>query len=102
MTPAFLSLTKNRTEGKLSQIKNDDGSDFLTEKERHKHIFDTYEKLYKNQDQQNLPDDLVQSFLGPDVLNSDLVQNSILTADESAWLDRPLSMAELDMSVKKR
>jgi hypothetical protein len=94
-------LTKNRTDGKLSQIKNDDGSDFPSDEERHKHIFDTYEKLYKNQDQQNLPDDLVESFLGPDVLNSELVQNSILTAEESAWLDRPLSMAELDISVKK-
>jgi Reverse transcriptase (RNA-dependent DNA polymerase) len=39
--------------------------------------------------------------LGPVVLNSNIVRNSILTEAESARLDSPLTMAEIDISAKK-
>jgi hypothetical protein len=34
-------------------------------------------------------------------VQSEIVQNSKLTAEESQWLDRPLTLAELDISAKK-
>jgi hypothetical protein len=100
MNPAFLALVKNRTNGKLAGICNDNGEEFLWDKDREKHIFDTYEKLYKKIDTP-LNDNIIEEFLGPDVLNSDLVRNSKLSPEESAWLDRPLTLAELDISANK-
>jgi hypothetical protein len=102
MTPAFLALTKNRSDGKLSQITKDDGSNFADEEDRYKHIFDTHEKLYKNGDGNvPMPDNIIEEFLGDEIINSDLVKNSKLTVDESTWLDRPLTLAELDIAAKK-
>jgi hypothetical protein len=102
MTPAYLSLVKNRSDAKLSQIKKDDGTNFMSDEARHKHIFDTYEKLYENKDAGiAMPENVIEEFLGPDIVNSEIVRNSILTEYESSWLDRPLSQAELDISVKK-
>jgi hypothetical protein len=100
MNPAFLALVKNRTNGKLAGICNDNGEEFLLDKDREKHTFDTYEKLYKKIDTP-LNDNIIEEFLGPDVLNSDLVRNSKLSPEESAWLDRPLTLAELDISANK-
>jgi hypothetical protein len=100
-TPIFLTLTKNLSSEKLSLIKNDNGAVFNTESARHKFIVDSYEKIYRDRDPPHIPDNVVENFLGDDVVNSPLVQNSLLTEDESSWLDRPLTLAELDLSAKK-
>jgi hypothetical protein len=42
----------------------------------------------------------IEEFLGPEICNSDLVNNSRLTADESESLDMPLKIEELDNSLR--
>jgi hypothetical protein len=44
---------------------------------------------------------VIEDFLGPEICNSNIVRDSKLTQGEKNWLDRPLTMAELDISVKK-
>jgi hypothetical protein len=100
-TPLFMSLTKNRNSEKLSLIKDDNGNEFLSDELRNNHIVETFEKLYRNRDTGNLPVNVIEDFLGPDVLDSPIVRNSVLTNAESEWLDRPLTLAELDISAKR-
>jgi exonuclease III len=100
-TPVFLALTKNRSGEKLASIKKPDGSDFTSDLEREEYIVKCFEDLYKPADAGQLPDSVIDDFLGPDIVNSPLVQNSKLSQDEADWLDSPLTLAELDISVKK-
>jgi hypothetical protein len=44
-TPAFLSLTKNKTNDTLSRLKNDDGTDFRDDDERNNHILTSFQEL---------------------------------------------------------
>jgi exonuclease III len=100
-SPAFVALAKNKSTDKLSKIKNGDGSDFADADERNNYIYKAFEDLYRNQDSEELPDNVIELFLGPEILDSRLVQNSKLTQEEAEWLDRPLSLAELDIAAKK-
>jgi hypothetical protein len=100
-TPIFLTLTKNKTEEKLSLIKDDLGNDFVEESDRYEFIAGKFEDLYRDRDPPDIPENIIEEFLGEEIVNSDLVRNSRLTADESTWLDRPLTIAELDISAKK-
>jgi hypothetical protein len=61
-----------------------------------------YEKIYRkdaNSDNINY-DNCIQNFLGQEIVNSDLVRGSILTAEEKNNLDQPLSIWELDKSLE--
>jgi Reverse transcriptase (RNA-dependent DNA polymerase) len=99
-TPLFLSLTKSRNSDSLEKIKDDDGRDFLSDDDRDNYIFNNFQELYRNRDDMPLPDDAIDQFLGPEIASSDLVTNSKLTDQERESLDVPLSIAELDLSVK--
>jgi hypothetical protein len=90
-TPAFLTLAKNKTEGKLSLIRDCNNLEFASEIEINTHIFDEYAKIYNPDPSPPLRDDIIHQFLGPEICNSDLVRNSKLKQDEKDWLDRPLS-----------
>jgi hypothetical protein len=100
-TPIFLTLTKNRTQEKLALIKRDNGIEFENDVLRNEHIVSEFEKLYANRDPPTIPDNIIEDFLGQEIVDSPLVQNSLLTDRESEWLDRPLSISELDISAKK-
>jgi exonuclease III len=98
----FLSIAKKRNVGKLSGIKNNDNSPFLSTEDREEFIVKFYEQLYKKPaDEPECLAGCIEDFLGPDILNSDLVSNSKLTAAESADLERPLSIEELDNALKE-
>ena len=43
----------------------------------------------------------IEDFLGNDIINSEYVQNKRLSVEESQLLDQPLSVIELDKSLKK-
>jgi hypothetical protein len=45
-SPLFLNLIKRNHNKSLTGICNDDGEQFATEKQRNKHIVDTFEKIY--------------------------------------------------------
>jgi len=94
----FLSLAKKKNNAKLSNIKkNPNGDEFASDGERIEHIVSFYENLYRKPATE--PEShvgCIENFLGREILNSDLVKNSILTQDETLDLDQPLTIEELD------
>jgi Reverse transcriptase (RNA-dependent DNA polymerase) len=100
-TPAYLALTKNNNEGKLSNIKKPDGLNFGNDQEREDFIVNNFAQVYNPDPAPPLNDTCIEDFLGPAICNSNIVQDSKLTNDEKTWLDRPITMAELDLAAKK-
>jgi hypothetical protein len=103
ITPAFLKLAKSmNTDYSLSDIRDDDGSVFRSEKLRNNYIADYYANIYLTPKcDYNRGPDLVSEFLGPEIIGHPAVQNSKLTEDERTNLDLPLSLAELDAAVSQ-
>ena len=101
-SPLFLSLAKNRNNGKMSKIKNDNNLPFNSVEESTDYIVSFFENLYKksNDDPQNY-EGIVEGFLGPNICNSDIVRNSRLTREEADSLETRLTLEELDNSLKK-
>jgi exonuclease III len=98
----FLSVAKKTNKGKLSVIKDQGGADFNSEQDRTEHIVSYYEKLYKKPaDELMSHSGCIREFLGEDIMNSELVKNSILTGQESENLERPLTIEELDNAAKQ-
>ncbi len=101
ITPYFMSLAKQScADALLSDIRNENGTDFISSTERENYITNYYRELYQNKDNVNIQNDGITNFLGdvatyPDVINSKLTEN------EKLDLERPLSLAELDTSAKK-
>jgi exonuclease III len=100
-TPLFLNLTKQRVSSGLEKIKKSDGSAFSNNSDRENFIFNSFQELYRRREGDPLEVDVIENFLGPEIANSDIVQNSKLTAEEHNNLERPLTISELDISVKK-
>ena len=98
----FLSLAKSKNFAKLSRIKDDNGRDFRSETERGEYIANFYENLYKKKpDEPENFDNIIENFLGEDILNSRIVQNSKLSPRERDNMETPLTLLELDHSLKK-
>ena len=101
-SPIFLSLAKSKNSGKLSRIKNNMGQEFVSDAERVEYITGFYEQLYKkNLGEPESFENIIENFLGPDILNSDLVRNSKLTERERVGMEGPITLDELDNSLKK-
>ena len=100
-SPMFLSLAKNRNLGKLSQLRRDNGENFASSEECAEHIVSFYENLYKKSpdEEQNFTN-IIKNFLGEDIASSRLVTNSKLTPAESESLESPLTLQDLDKSLK--
>jgi hypothetical protein len=101
-SPLFLNLIKRNNETSLSGICDDNGVPFNTEEERNEHIVKSYEKIYltrAGEDKINY-ENCINQFLGPEIVNSSIVQGSILTNEERSLLDSPLSLDELDKSME--
>ncbi len=100
ITPHFLALAKQPdTDALLSDIRHDNGTEFIDSNDRERYITDYYKDLYKKKDNVNI-DPTITNFLG-DVANHPDVSGSKLTEAEKADLDRPMSLRELDNSIKK-
>ena len=97
----FLSLAKNRNLGKLSQLRRDNGENFASSEECAEHIVSFYKNLYKKSpvEEQNFTN-IIKNFLGEDIASSRLVTNSKLTPAESESLESPLTLQDLDKSLK--
>jgi hypothetical protein len=101
ITPYFMSLARQpNSDALLSDIRNDNGADFISSNDRETYITDYYRDLYKNKDNDNIDGDAVVNFLGDIATHPDVV-NSKLTENERLDLERPLSLAELDTSAKR-
>ena len=101
-TGLFLNLAKKNPGGSgIGKIKKDDGTAFVDELSRNEHIVSFYEDLYKKDpvEPENF-DGIVETFLGEEILNSDIVRNSKLSEVETQNMEHPISLDELDKSLK--
>jgi hypothetical protein len=74
----------------------------ITVAERNDFIYEYYKNLYVQDP--NEDDDIsgcIERFLGPDILNSNLVANSKISETEKNSLEQEISLAELDKSVNE-
>jgi hypothetical protein len=63
-------------------------------------VRDFYKKLYQKPGcDQNFNEDCIENFLGEDIVNSRLVQDSKIPPDISENFENPLSIEELDISA---
>ena len=86
----------------MSKIKKDNGTNFGTDEDRTDFIVSFFERLYRKPAMEPvLSDTVIEDFLGPDICNSDIVQNSKLSVRERESLEGPLTLEELDNSLKK-
>jgi hypothetical protein len=101
ITPYFMSLAKQScTDALLSDIRNNNGGDFIDCSEREKYIVEYYKDLYKAKVNDNIGVNSINDFLGDVATHPDVI-SSKLTENEKLDLERPLSLAELDSSAKK-
>ncbi len=101
-TNTFLTIARNINKGDtLSHICDNDGKEFGSELNRNTYITNYFGKLYNTLDSAPLDEDTINSFLGEEIVNSALVQNSKLTVQERDLLDSPLTLDELDTSLGK-
>jgi hypothetical protein len=100
-SPLFLTLTRCSKKEDLRCIKNDNGTNFVSDEERVTHIVNFFAKIYKKKPQATPIDytSCIEDFLGQEVLNNPVVINSRITVQEKELLDRPLSITELDESL---
>ncbi len=97
-TPLLVDLAKRPTSSdSLENIKDDAGGVFDSGQQRAGYIRDFYEKLY--QTDHSVGGD-IETFLGPAIAAHPTVLGSKLTVDEKNNLDSPLTVDELDRSLK--
>jgi exonuclease III len=103
ISPFYLKLAKSgKPSKKLSDLKKNDGCNFENEGELKKFVFDYYAGLYKkNENNANIYNGCIRDFLGEDIYNHPIVQDSILTLQEREMLEAPLTSQELEKAVKE-
>jgi hypothetical protein len=103
MTPRFLSLCKaSKNNCSLDSIRDENGVAFPSEKERDDHIINFYKKIYTPPEGNLiLENNCIDSFLGPEVCDSPLIQNSKLSQEERIFFDTNLSIQELENALEK-
>jgi hypothetical protein len=103
ITPNFINLSKgSKSEASLSDLKNENGLDFGSEEDRKEYVRDFYKKLYKSPDCDRVfSDTCIEDFLGEEILNSRLVQDSKIPVDISDNFENPLTIEELDKSAEQ-
>jgi hypothetical protein len=95
-------LIKNKGKSSLKKIKNNAGENFVDDDSRLEFIREEYEKIFtvRPEEEQINFEECIQNFLGPDIIAHPVVQNSFLTDPEVERLDAPLTLEELDESMK--
>jgi hypothetical protein len=103
ITPNFINLSKgSKSEASLSDLKNENGLDFGSEEVRKVYVRDFYKKLYKSPECDSVfSDTCIEDFLGEEILNSRLVQDSKIPVDISDNFENPLTIEELDKSAEQ-
>ena len=104
ITPSFLKILRGSTKtAKLSDICDNDGNAFANDLDRTNYIVDFFRKIYTKpvMEPENLTG-CIEKFLGPEILSSSLIKNSILTAAEKTKLESSFAIKELDDAIEKR
>ncbi len=99
VTPVLLDLAKRGTgDDRLDSIRQENGLDFETDKERGNYIREYFMKLYRRD---TWVGGTIEEFLGPDIATHPTVLGSKLTQTEQERLDTPLAIEELDKALKE-
>jgi hypothetical protein len=101
ITPYFLRLAKAPENNvSLETLKDENNEVYKSDKEREDSIYKFYRDLYKKPELPLTDANMtIEDFLGDVALEEDVI-NSKLTEEERTILDRPLTIAELDNSMK--
>jgi hypothetical protein len=102
-SPLYLNLIRKTSGEDLSGIRGDNNQMFSSAAEREEHIVSFYENIYTVPKKfRNINfDNCIENFLGPEILTNPIVTGSRLTDIEKQRLDSPLTLDELDESIKK-
>jgi hypothetical protein len=101
-SPLFLTLIKRRNNDSLSGIKAENGRVFASDTEREEHIVRHFEKIYvRKKDAAKVDyENCIKNFLGEEICSNPVVTGSKLTEAEKNTLEGPLTLVELDLSLK--
>jgi hypothetical protein len=86
----------------MEDIRDGEGKTFANSADRKKFIVDFYAKLYKKPDDD--PADVtgcIENFLGQEICENKIVRDSKIPRRLAQELESPISLAELDISVKQ-
>jgi hypothetical protein len=101
ITPYFLQLAKKPDSSEsLNCLKDENNAIFESDELREDHLVSYYRDLYKTPVQLQVTNPTIENFL-EEVAQHPEVENSKLNEEEKNFLDRPLTIGELDNSVKK-
>jgi len=102
ITPIFMQLVNcTKNDESLNIITTDNGEEFANPTDRENFIRNSYREIFE------IPEDIranetdISVFLGPNILNNPTVVNSKLSEEEKLGLEGPLTIGELDKSVRK-
>jgi len=101
ITPYFMSIVKSKNAGdSLTNLKKDDGSEFILINELREHVHSYYSNIYKQPDNQskNCSINDIEEFLGP-VAEHAIVQNAKLNDQEKNELEAEITEDELTKSI---
>jgi hypothetical protein len=101
ITPHFLNLAKgSKAEASLSDVRDDNGDPFSSDNKMKEYVHNYYQKLYRKPACEDTIDgDSIKNFLGDEILNSRLVQDSKVPENVRQELEEPISIQELDKSA---
>ena len=94
-TKMYCKLLKNSNKVSINLIKNSDGNNFCSEKEREEFLVKKFEEKF---DGKFKPEISLEDFLG-DYKDHDFIKNCKLTNFERLTLDSPITMNELNLAL---
>ena len=99
MSPSFLKLAKiSDSEAKLSDICHE-GTEFTCDSDRNNYIYEYYKLLYSKNTEPLDMGGCIEEFLGPEILNSNIVKDAKVTVTERENLEGDITLLELDKSI---
>jgi hypothetical protein len=103
ITPHFLNLAKgSKAEASLADLRDDNGDPFPSDLLMKEYVHNYYQNLYRKPAcEDNINRDSISNFLGEEICNSRLVQDSKIPENVKLELEEPLSLQELDLSASQ-
>ncbi len=99
--PNFINLSKgSKSEATLSDLRDDNSLPFNSDDHLKEYVRNFYKNLYRSPPcDLNFNENCINEFLGDEVVQSRLVQDSIIPVHLAQDFEEPLTIAELDISA---
>jgi hypothetical protein len=103
ITPHFLNLAKgSKAEASLSDLWDDNGDLFPSDNLMKEYVRNYYQNLYRRPAcEDTINGDSIKNFLGDEICNSRLVQDSKVPENIKQELEEPITIQELDRSASQ-